>query len=219
MSLLILNFHGVGPTLRNMENGERECWLDQDFFESVLDLIQGHPHVRLTVDDGNISDLSVILPALLKRGLQATFFVCSGRLDQPTFLGESDVRILQKNGMRIGSHGVNHRVWPRLTAPQLHDEVVRSKNILEKVCGHPIDRAACPFGAYNRRVLKALRHSGYQFVYTSDGGATPANRWLQARTTVTRSTSPRAIEDLVRWGPGTWRQSWTNVRKLLKRLR
>jgi hypothetical protein len=33
------------------------------------------------------------------------------------------------------------------------------------------DAAACPFGAYDRRTLRALRHAGFKRVYASDGRA------------------------------------------------
>ena len=56
MSLLIFNFHGIGPVPKEIIEEERACWLDQDHFETVLDLARGQSHVHLTFDDGNVSD-------------------------------------------------------------------------------------------------------------------------------------------------------------------
>jgi len=219
MSVVILNFHGVGPVPRDLDGGERDRWLDRDFFEAVLELVPGGPHVRLTFDDGNVSDWEIALPSLLRRGLQATFFICSDRLDQPTFLSRVQVRELQSRGMGIGSHGAAHVPWRHLSPDRLHAEIVDSRRVLEEVCGGAVDTAACPFGSYDRRVLHGLRQAGYRLVYTSDGGASTGNAWLQPRTSVTRSMPLPAVQRLVQEGLGI-REQWTiNVRRLLKRLR
>jgi peptidoglycan/xylan/chitin deacetylase (PgdA/CDA1 family) len=216
---LILNFHGVGPALRIVDDGEHNCWLDQNHFEAVLDLVKGRPQVKLTFDDGNASDIEVVLPALLRRDLQATFFICSGRLDQPTFLSRAQVRDLRAHGMSIGSHGVDHIPWRRLAPDRLTDELNASRRILEEVCGITIDSAACPFGAYDRMVLRALQRAGYRRVYTSDGGLSTESRWIQPRTTVTRSVTLDEIQRLVKRGVGAGQQFSIGVRRLFKQFR
>lgn len=219
MSLVILNFHGVGPVLRSIEGGELSRWLDPDFFEAVLDLAQGQSRVRLTFDDGNASDVEIVLPALLRRGLRAAFFICSGRLDQPTFLNRAQVQELQSQGMQIGSHGVAHIPWRHLSPGLLREELEGSRRVLEEVCGVPVDTAACPFGSYDRRVLSGLRRAGYRFVYTSDGGVSSGKNWLQPRTTITRSLTLSEIQRLVLHGPGLLEQLSISCRTLCKRLR
>lgn len=219
MRLTILNFHGVGPVTREVDRGERDCWLETDFFERVLDLVVGKPHVRLTVDDGNESDHSHVLPALTKRGLQASFFVCSERLDQPTFLSRSQVIELKLAGMTIGSHGAIHQPWRGLGDGELDREIFESRRILESLCSTVVDSAACPFGSYDRKVLSKLKSARYRAVYTSDGGSAHESEWLQARTTITRGMSMPAIERLVLSGRGTRSQLGINLRKIVKRLR
>jgi biofilm PGA synthesis N-glycosyltransferase PgaC len=216
---LVLNFHGVGPIPREISDGERNCWLETAHFEAVLEIVRGQPHVELTFDDGNASDVEIVLPALLGRGLRATFFICSGRLDQPTFLSRSQVRELRAAGMGIGSHGIDHTSWRRLAQDQLAQELASSRQILEEVCGSPVVVAACPFGDYDRRVLKGLRQAGYRQVYTSDGGTAAAGDWLKARATVTRSISLDYLDCMIRQGPGVHTRIMKKVRKLIKRLR
>src|SRR5262249_9669647 len=97
-----LTFHGVGEIERRLDPGEELCWVTRDQFESTLDSIAGRSDVRITFDDGNQSDLEYALPALRKRGLNATFFVVAGRLDQPGFLDRAGVRELSAQGMAIG---------------------------------------------------------------------------------------------------------------------
>ena len=116
--------------------------------------------------------------------MRATFFVVAGRLGTPHFLDEDGVRKLAAAGMEIGCHGMRHRPWRGLDEQALHEEVVEARTVLERVVGRPVTRAACPFGSYDRRVLRMLRRCGYQRVYTSDRGTAGAGDFLQARYSV-----------------------------------
>jgi peptidoglycan/xylan/chitin deacetylase (PgdA/CDA1 family) len=179
-----LTFHGVGPCERPLERGEDRVWLGADELESVLDAVSARDDVRITFDDGNASDVQHALPALLAHGLRATFFVVAGRLGDPAFLGEDDIRALAAAGMGIGCHGMRHRTWRRLGDGALREELVEARKLLEGIVARPVAEAACPFGAYDRRVLGALRDAGYQRVYTSDRGTARRDAWLQSRNTL-----------------------------------
>lgn len=216
---MIFNFHGVGPALRSLDQGESDCWLGDDFFEAVLDLLNDHPNTGITVDDGNVSDFTHVLPALIRRGLRARFFICSGRVEAPSFLNRNQIRSMLAEGMTIGSHGVGHRSWRDLTTRELDQNLESSRRVLEETCGIPVDEAACPFGSYDRKVLAALRRAGYRRVYTSDGGASSGNNWIVPRTTVTRRMSLDEIRCLVTKGPGIGQQMLINTKRLCKRLR
>jgi peptidoglycan/xylan/chitin deacetylase (PgdA/CDA1 family) len=216
---VILNFHGVGPIPRSLEDAERNCWLEEDFFAAVLDLVRTSENVKLTFDDGNASDFEIVLPHLRRRGLPATFFVCSDRLDQPTFLSRAHVRQLRAEGRDVGSHGAEHLSWRNLSSGRLAVELENSRRVLDEVCRAPIDSAACPFGAYDRTVIHGLRRAGYNRVYTSDGGIAVAGGWLQARNTVTRSMTLDQVSRLIRLKSGGVAQGLINFRKLIKRLR
>jgi peptidoglycan/xylan/chitin deacetylase (PgdA/CDA1 family) len=185
-----LTFHGIGPTDRRLDLGEDAVWLDRDRFEAVLDSVAGNTDVRITFDDGNRSDLLYALPALTRRGVTATFFVVAGRMGTPGFLDEDDMRALAAAGMEIGCHGMRHRAWRRLDQRTLAEELVDARRMLEAVVARPVTKAACPFGSYDRSVLRSLRRCGYRHVYTSDCGTAHSGDWLQARNTV------RAADDL-----------------------
>jgi peptidoglycan/xylan/chitin deacetylase (PgdA/CDA1 family) len=191
--LLNLTFHGIGPVERTLDAGEDSVWIDAERMTEVLDAVAGRPDVVITFDDGNRSDLEVAVPALRARGLSATFFVVAGRLGTPGFLSAEDVRTLLGEGMTIGSHGMRHRPWRGLDAAALDEELVTAKEELESAAARPVTLAACPFGAYERRSLRALRRAGYATVYTSDRGLARDGDWLQARTTITQSEPLEAI--------------------------
>jgi peptidoglycan/xylan/chitin deacetylase (PgdA/CDA1 family) len=179
-----LTFHGIGTPERPLEPGEERFWLDLDRFESVLDSVVGRSDVGITFDDGNVSDVEHALPQLRRRSLTATFFVVAGRVGAPGFLDQGGVRALAEAGMGIGCHGMRHRPWRGLDDRALWDEVVEARRQLEEVVGRPVIEAACPFGAYDRRVLRFLRTHGYRRAYTSDRGTAEVGDWIQARNTV-----------------------------------
>jgi peptidoglycan/xylan/chitin deacetylase (PgdA/CDA1 family) len=188
-----LTFHGIGAHERRLDHGEGDVWLSRERFESVLDAVAGRDDVRITFDDGNASDLELALPALRRRGLTGTFFVVAGRLGAPGFVDADGVRELADAGMAIGCHGMNHRPWRKLDDAALDEELVEARARLERIVGRPVTAAACPFGSYDRRVLRALRRSGYRTVYTSDGGTATPRGWLQPRTTVRPDHGPELV--------------------------
>lgn len=190
---ITLTFHGVGEPPRALKPDEADVWVSTERFKALLDAAAERDDVRITFDDGNVSDLEHALPALRERGLEATFFVVAGRLGQAGFIDASGVRELAAAGMRIGSHGMRHRPWRRLDDRARHEELVRAKAVLEEVVEQPVTEAACPFGSYDRRVIAALRSASYRRVYTSDRGTTRPNDFLQARNSVRPSDEPDVL--------------------------
>lgn len=179
---MILAVHGVGRPARPLDPGEDERWLTVEQFERVLDVAAEREDVHLTFDDGNDSDVGIVLPRLADRGLTAEFFPLAGRLGQRGYLDHDGLRELALAGMEIGSHGWEPRDWRRLDDRHATRELKDAPKLLGELCGRPVRRYSLPFGAYDRRVLARLRQAGATRVYSSDGGAARRDRWLQART-------------------------------------
>jgi peptidoglycan/xylan/chitin deacetylase (PgdA/CDA1 family) len=188
-----LTFHGVGTPPRELTPEEAHVWLSQERYLAVLDAIHGRHDVRISFDDSFRTDIDVALPALLERGMTATFFVLAGRLHHPEHLAETDLVRLREAGMTIGSHGMDHRNWRRLDAGELTRELEDARGVLAAAVNAPVTRTSVPFGAYDRHVLGRLRDAGYDHVYTSDGGPAREDAWLQARTSVTVVDAPDAL--------------------------
>jgi peptidoglycan/xylan/chitin deacetylase (PgdA/CDA1 family) len=196
----IINFHGIGELAQARERGEADYWLGRDRFCQVLDQIAGHPDralLSITFDDGNISDLLLAAPQLKQRGLDAEFFVLTGRIGQPGSLGADEIRALMAMGMRIGSHGTDHRDWSRLPAKELDSELKVSRKILEEICGCPVRSAAIPFGRYNATVLSTLRSAGYETAYSSDKGTADAAAFVKPRTSIRHDTTDRMLGQIL----------------------
>lgn len=177
-------FHGIGQPRRELEPGEARMWVTRDQFLATLDEVVGRSDAALSFDDGNASDVDVAVPALVERGLTATFFLVAGRLGQPGSVDHDGVRALVDAGMTVGTHGMDHRSWRGLDDGARRRELDDARAELAGVAGVAVRDAACPLGQYDRTVLKALRRRGYGTVYTSDRRLARRGAWLQPRFSV-----------------------------------
>jgi peptidoglycan/xylan/chitin deacetylase (PgdA/CDA1 family) len=215
----ILNLHGIGTPRKELPASEQNVWISEAQFEMLLDQVKDRGDVELTFDDSNESDYKHALPALRSRALKAQFFVVVGRIGQPGYLSRNHLLQLMGAGMKIGSHGLKHRPWAGLNARELHDELVEARRRLEQSIGAVVDRAACPFGSYNRRVLQALRDAGFKCVYTSDGGTARTDSFLQPRTSVSRTLDLESLTALLSNRPAGASALWRQFKMAIKRSR
>jgi peptidoglycan/xylan/chitin deacetylase (PgdA/CDA1 family) len=215
---LILTFHGLGEPPAQSTEAERKVWVPVAWFEAIVDALP-REGVRLAFDDGNASDAEHALPALVQRCRTARFFLLAGRIGAEGYLSAHDVAQLQGAGMGIGSHGLRHRDWRALADRELHEELTVSRRALSELAGEDVAEAACPFGSYDRRVLRALRAAGYRRVYNSDGGIGSARSWLAPRTTVHRGRPLEEWLGLAAAGARGWPSPSLVGKRLVKRLR
>ncbi|WP_084145029.1 polysaccharide deacetylase family protein [Amycolatopsis jejuensis] len=214
-----LTVHGIGKPPRELEPGEDHTWVRADQFERVLDAVVERPDVRLTFDDGNASDVEIALPKLIERGLTAEFFLLAGRVGEKGRIDADGIDALLGSGMSVGSHGWAHRDWRRLGGQHVEQEFRIAPRVLARHAGVPVRRVAVPFGSYDRRVLAALRASGVQRVYTSDGGAARGDSWLQPRTSLRHDLDDAWIDDVLAGAPGIRRRARRTVAKFVKQWR
>lgn len=137
----------------------------------------------VTFDDGYAGVLARALPLLVAHGFSATVFVVSGRLggvndwDGETpgdaLLSADGVRTLAAAGIEIGSHGATHRALPGLSDADLVSEVAGSKAALEAVTGAPVVSFCYPYGAFDDRVVQAVRAADYRAATVIRGGISP----------------------------------------------
>ncbi|MGD9692458.1 MAG: polysaccharide deacetylase family protein [Phycisphaerales bacterium] len=194
--MIVLTFHGIGEPGRALEEGEADVWVSRGVYEGVLDLVRGRGEVVVTFDDGNASDWEIGFPALRERGMTGRFFLVSDRMDREGFVRTEWAREMVGRGMTIGSHGKAHVAWRGLPDEALREETVGAKRALEEKVGVRIEEAACPFGSYDRRVVRALRDAGFTRVYTSDRWSADEREFVCARHTVRRGDS---VEDVRGW--------------------
>lgn len=212
-------FHGIGTPDRTLEPGEDRYWVAIDEFLAMLDAIAAAPGVRISFDDGNASDIEIALGGLRERDLSASFFVLAGRLGSRGSLDADGLRELVQNGMTVGTHGMDHRPWRRLSASDSDRELVQARATIADVVGRPVDEAAVPFGAYDRRLLAELRRLGYATVHTSDGSVAQSNAWLQPRLSVAATDTAETLGMRLLVPPSRFQLAQAAVKGRLKRLR
>ena len=200
-SQVILNFHGLGEPGPGIDADERPYWLAEDRFEQVLGLIDqsraSGRDVGITFDDGNLSDLQIGVPHLLAHDLTATFFVLTGRIGTPGYLGADDIKAMIAHGMRIGLHGRAHRDLRGLSDDELAAETVEARAVLSEITGQSVTLFAIPFGAYNARVMRHLMAQGFAEIHTSDGGVATTNGVIRARNTLRADHDDAALRSIL----------------------
>lgn len=190
-----LCFHGIGTPVREREPGEARYWVTRERFEEILDWAVQVPGVSLTFDDGNRSDLDVVLPALVQRCAQATFYPVVGRLGDDLSLSRAGLVELVAAGMRVGTHGQTHRPWPGLRGELAEAEILAPAKELEELLGRRVDRAAAPLGRYDRHALALLRAAGCAEISTSDQRPARTRAWLQPRFSVRADDTVSTLRD------------------------
>lgn len=206
-----LMLHGLGSPPPATPEVERRYWISEDTFELVLGLAK-QANSEITIDDGNASDAVIGLPALVRAGLKATFFIPSDRIGTPGYLSPSGVRQLHDAGMIIGSHGCAHLRWTEVSKDAITDEVRRSIQALSAVTQAVVDLIAVPYGACDRRVIGILRNLGIRRVYTSFRGPDGGDAWLVRRDCITNDMSDAEIRRLIEAKPSMLREAFSRLR-------
>jgi peptidoglycan/xylan/chitin deacetylase (PgdA/CDA1 family) len=218
---LYLTCHGLGTPDASFDAATANFWLTAEVFERTLDVAAQLAadtgiDVRFTFDDGNRSDHAIALPVLMARNRSATFFVCSSRIGQPGYLSAPQLRDLVAAGMTIGSHGHEHVNWRSLADDELARQLKRSRQGIEDVVGHPVDRVSAPFGELDSRVVRAAVTEGFRCLFASSGGFATAETGLIPRNTLKSNFVPE--RDLPRMAALSQR-AWDGVYDRARRMK
>lgn len=200
MRTVYINLHGIGTPARDLEAGEAPYWISEDFYVEILDrtlALKGRVEARFTFDDGNASDIQIGAEALNRRGLSATFFPLSDRIDAVGSLSAADIRALRDDGHGIGNHGAAHVSWKRLDSARQAREWREARAAIAEASGAPVTEAAIPFGSYDGAVIRGLKAEGYARVYSSDGGAAAPGHYPTPRTSPRNDMTMDDIENLL----------------------
>jgi peptidoglycan/xylan/chitin deacetylase (PgdA/CDA1 family) len=219
ITVINLCFHGIGSPQRSLERDEDRYWISKDLYSQVLVEVVERPDVAISFDDGNISDIDVGLEGLLQHKLSATFFVLAGRLGQRGSLAPGDLEELRRQGMRIGTHGMDHIFWRSLTPAQQHRELIEARQEISDAARAPVIEAALPHGRYDRRTLSDLRRLGYQRVFSSDRRRMAPDAWLQPRFSVHADDTIESIRSRILAPPSRIHGLKTRSVGVIKRLR
>lgn len=151
--------------------------------------------VLLSVDDGYIDDVNQILPVLEAHHMVATFYIISGRFHEPGFLNATQVRRLDLAGMDIGAHTRTHVPLNAVPTGEMKNQILGSRDDLQRALGHPVQWFAYPFGAYSAAVVDEVRRAGFVLAVTTNGGALESSQapLTMPRIHVGRTETPAGL--------------------------
>jgi peptidoglycan/xylan/chitin deacetylase (PgdA/CDA1 family) len=131
--------------------------------------------VVITFDDGYRDFLLNAAPALAQYGFTATMYLPTAYIGDSTqvfnnkpCLTWSEIRQLQAGGISFGSHTVNHPQLHQLSANEVNEEIVKSKQTMEQKLGCAVASFAYPYAfpeadaAFKGRLRDMLMHAGYE---------------------------------------------------------
>jgi peptidoglycan/xylan/chitin deacetylase (PgdA/CDA1 family) len=170
--------------------------------------------VLITFDDGYHDNLDNAAAVLRKHGYPAVLFVPIGYLDDnhplphdeglaaegllnPTVDWE-ELADLEREGIRIESHGISHRPLADLEVDEAAREITLSKLRLEERLGRPVRAFSYVKGSeahYKPVHLSLVRQAGYDVAFTAVSGAnSAATDPLQLRRYNIEPYPPRTFE-------------------------
>lgn len=108
-----------------------------------------HNFVALTFDDVAESFYLNAFPLLKQYGYPFTIFVALCLLDTPGFISTAQLQELAACELcTVGSHGISHSYFSKMTRTEARNELQVSKEKLEKLTGKKIDMFAFPYGSF-----------------------------------------------------------------------
>lgn len=131
-----------------------------------IEFSRGNPaekRIAITFDAGaSAKPAAQILKVLAKHNIKCTFFLTGKWMEQ----NKSMTRQIVDAGHEIGNHSYSHRRFTDLSDAEIANDIDKTNRVAIELTDQntkPLFR--CPFGARDKRVLKALADQGYKSVY------------------------------------------------------
>jgi len=128
----------------------------------------GRSSVAMTFDDGYEETASVAAPLLRRFGFCATVFVTPTEIGLPGFMTWDQLQAVVQDGFAVGSHTLHHTYLPLASSQQVTQELVESKQTLERRLGRPIELLSYPIGGFTPEIQAIAKASGYRAACTTN---------------------------------------------------
>ena len=193
----VILYHRFGPTVADSMTTKTSVfeaqmkWLKDNGYTVIpmrtlvnYLLGQGPPpppkSVVLCADDGHKSVYTDMLPIVKKYNYPVTLFLypsCISNPKAPYAMTWEQIAELQKTGLfDMQGHTYWHpnfkkdkkKLKPEEYQKELDQQLVKSKNVLEKKLGTKVDLLAWPFGIYDDELEKYAAKAGYVMAFSID---------------------------------------------------
>lgn len=140
--------------------------MDRDLIPTMYTCFPQGKHKALTMsyDDGRVYDRKLV-EIFNKHGIKGTFhinggfFNCEWVRERVTF---DEIKDLYK-GHEVSCHTYTHPTIERCPLPQVVQQVIEDRKILEKACGYPVRGMSYPNGSYSEDIKKFLPGCGIEY--------------------------------------------------------
>lgn len=123
--------------------------------------------VVITLDDGYRDLYTAAFPILQAHGFTAVAYIVTSFVGQPAYVTRDEVLEMDRAGIEIASHTVDHANLARMSFGSTSYQVTQSKHLLEQMLGHPVLDFAYPSGQFNGQTMAAVRQAGYDTAVTT----------------------------------------------------
>ena len=141
--------------------------------------------VVITLDDGYDDLYTAAYPILKAYGFTAVAYIVSSFVDQRPYVTRAQVVEMDRGGIQIASHTVHHPNLAGMSYGSAMNELVQSKQWLEKLVGHPVLDFAYPSGKFSPQTMLAVQAAGYNTAVTEQVSITHSlddrYRWTRVR--------------------------------------
>lgn len=129
-----------------------------------------HPFV-ISFDDSRAEHFTVAAALLDSFGFKGVFFVMTVTIGKSGYLTKDQIHDLAARGHVIGCHTYDHPDLRKIGVSDWEIQLVKPKQLLERITGKPVDYFAYPFGAWNGAVVEQVRSAGFKAAFQLTGKA------------------------------------------------
>ena len=128
--------------------------------------------IGISVDDADRSFLDIAWPLLKEVGFPVTLFVTTNTISagKNTYLSWEEIRILQDEGVTIGSHSYSHNHLAQLTLEELKEEIENSNKVFIKEIKNIPNLFAFPYGEVDNKLIDLLKKYKFKAAFGQHSG-------------------------------------------------
>ncbi len=148
--------------------------------------------IIITFDDGYKNIYDYAYPILKKYNIKSSFYLITDWMDGETYITpEMAVELDKSNLFEIGVHTKTHVKLGTLDYDTQYNEIIESKNTLEKILNKNINTIAYPYGSYNSDTINITK-SAFDYAVTVESGFNYSNKLDRLR--LKRFKIPRSMD-------------------------
>lgn len=118
--------------------------------------------IILTFDDGYEDFYLNAYPLLTKYQMKGTEFIPTGLIGGGLFMTWGQIEEMSHSPyVTFEAHSIHHYYMPQISDGAMVEEAAESKRVLESHVGYKVNWFCYPYGAFNDRVVTAVKQAGF----------------------------------------------------------